>query len=65
MKFRIKEFREEKHVTQQELSLKSGVSRNLIARLETGELKSTSTDTLFKLANALNVKVEFLFTETV
>ena len=65
MKFRIKEVREEKHLTQQELSLKSGVSRNLIARLETGQLKSTSTDTLFKLANALDVKVEFLFTETV
>lgn len=65
MIFRIKEVREENHLTQQELSVKSGVSRNLIARLESGELKSTSTDTLFKLASALNVKVEFLFTETV
>lgn len=61
MQFKIKQIREEKGLTQEKLSELSGVSRNLIARLETGELASTSTNTLFKLARALNVKVENLF----
>lgn len=61
MQFRIKELRERKGYSQEELAKLSGVSRNLIARLETGELTSTSTNTLFKLAKALNVKVERLF----
>lgn len=61
MQFKIKEIREEKGYSQEKLSELSGVSRNLIARLETGELTSTSTNTLFKLAQALNVKVKSLF----
>lgn len=61
MQFKIKEIREEKGYSQEKLSELSGVSRNLIARLETGELTSTSTNTLFKLAKALNVKVKTLF----
>lgn len=64
MSFRIKEFREEMKWTQDELAKKSGVSRNLIARLESGELKSTSTKTLFKLAKAFNKKVEDIFFES-
>lgn len=63
MGFRIKQFREENDWTQEELSKKSGVSRNLIARLESGELKNTSTNTLFKLARAFNRKVEEIFFE--
>lgn len=63
MSFRIKEIREKKSLTQEELANKSGVSRNLIARLESGGLKNTTTDTLFKIANALSVKVETLFFE--
>lgn len=61
MQFKIKEIRKEKGYSQEKLSELSGVSRNLIARLETGELTSTSTNTLFKLAQALNVKVKSLF----
>ena len=63
MPFRIKELREEKGWTQEELAIKSGVSRNLIARLESGSLNSTSTDTLFKLADALGTKAKYLFFE--
>ena len=63
MGFRIKKLREEKNWTQKELALESGVSQNLIARLESGSLRSTSTDTLFKLAKALGKKVEDIFFE--
>lgn len=63
MGFRIKKLREEKNWTQKELALESGVSQNLIARLESGSLTSTSTDTLFKLAKALGKKVEDIFFE--
>lgn len=34
MKYRIKELREEKRMTQEELSEKSGVSRSIISKLE-------------------------------
>lgn len=63
MKFLIKKLREEQGITQRELSIKSGVSRNLIARLESGDVQNTTTDTLFKIANALKVKAENLFFE--
>ncbi|WP_418752885.1 helix-turn-helix transcriptional regulator [Faecalitalea cylindroides] len=61
MGFRIKELREEKNWSQSVLAEKSGVSRNLIARLESGELTFTTTDTLLKLAKALGKKVNEIF----
>lgn len=61
MEFKIKEKRTEKNLTQEELANKSNVSRNLIARLESGELKSCSTTTLEKLAEALDTTVNNLF----
>lgn len=63
MGYAIKRFREEKGLSQEELAKKSGVSRNLIARLESGNLKKTSTETLFKLAKALDKKVNDIFFE--
>lgn len=61
MGFRIKELREEKNWSQSVLAEKSGVSRNLIARLESGEFTFTTTDTLLKLAKALGKKVNEIF----
>lgn len=58
MGFKIKELREKENLSQAELAQKSGVSQNLIARLESGALTNTTTDTLFKISKALNVKVE-------
>ena len=64
MKFKIKEHREKLGISQEKLAQLSGVSRKiLIARLESGDLTSTSTNTLFKLAKALNTKVESIFFE--
>lgn len=61
MGFKIKELREKENLSQAELAQKSGVSQNLIARLESGSLTNTTTDTLFKISKALHVKVEQIF----
>ena len=61
MKYRIKELREEKRMTQEELSEKSGVSRSIISKLEQEKPVNMLTDTLSKIANALDVNVSSLF----
>ena len=61
MGYRIKECRDEKNMTQQELSEKSGVSRTIISGLESGTITTTTTGTLLKIANALNKKVSEIF----
>ena len=61
MGYKIKECRDEKNMTQQELSEKSGVSRTIISGLESGTITTTTTGTLLKIANALNKKVSEIF----
>ena len=48
-------------MTQEELSEKSGVSRSIISKLEQEKPVNMLTDTLSKIANALDVKVSSLF----
>ncbi|WP_018659871.1 helix-turn-helix domain-containing protein [Allofustis seminis] len=60
-KFKIKELRENKKMTQDELSDKSGVSRATISSLENNDTKVSNTSTLVKLARALDVNVKDLF----
>lgn len=61
MQYRIKEYREEKKMTQVELSQKSSVSRAIISGLESGTISVTTTDTLSKIAAALGKKVSDIF----
>ena len=61
MQFRVKELREKKKMTQEELAAKSGVSRSLICTLESGERTVTTTGTIEKLADALGVSVKSIF----
>lgn len=61
MGYRIKEVREEKRMTQEELSAKSGISRTTISALENGAVRSTSTKTLLKIAAALETTVDNIF----
>ena len=61
MVFRVREVREAKGVTQVALSEKTGISRAALWALETGKSKAASTNTLEKIANALNVHVADLF----
>jgi len=61
MLFKLKEVREEEKLTQEELAKKSGVSRTIIAGLESGAITTTTTKTLTKIAKALDRKVSDIF----
>ena len=61
MGYKIREVREEKNMTQAELSKKSGVSRGTISALENGTSRATTTKTLTKIARALDTTVDVLF----
>lgn len=61
MEYRIKEIREEKGITQEELAKLSGVSRGTIAALESKTVRATTTKTLLNIANALETTVESIF----
>ena len=66
MGYKIKETREKKNMTQEELSSRSGVSRTTISALENGSSRATTTKTLMNIARALGVPVEeLIFTESV
>lgn len=61
MKYKIKEIRESKGMSQKELADKSGISRVTIWALENNEEKITTTRTLTSLADALEVDMNELF----
>lgn len=59
--FRVKEEREKKGMTQEELAKKAGVSRTIISGLESGTINVTTTKTLKKIAEALDKNVSDIF----
>ena len=61
MKNILKEIREEKGFSQEELSKKSSVSRTIISELENNKTDVITNATLEKLANALERKVTDIF----
>lgn len=61
MEYRIKELREKRRWTQDELAKLSGVSRTNIIRLESEKDVITTTDTLKKIADAFGVSIKYLF----
>lgn len=60
MGYKIREVREAKNISQEELSQKSGVSRSIISALENGKTNTTSK-TLANIARALGVSVDQIF----
>lgn len=58
---KVKEYREKKNMTQNDLSQKSGVSRVTISQIESGVERNTSSRTLLKIAKALDTTVENIF----
>ena len=56
MKFRLKEQRKAKDITQEKLSEMSGISRPIIVKMESGTPVSVTTDTLDALALALHIE---------
>lgn len=61
MGYKVKEAREEAGLTQEGLSIKSGISRTTISGLESGRVTTATTDTLTKIARALNKTVAEIF----
>lgn len=61
MGYKLREAREEKRLTQEELSKKSGVSRQTIVALEKGISEDVKISTLQKLAAALDMTVQDIF----
>lgn len=61
MGYRIKEVREARRMSQEELSKKSGVSRTTISALENGLERNTTSKTLLKIAKALDTTVDQIF----
>lgn len=58
---KIREIRESLHMTQEELSEKSGVSRVTISAMENGAERNTTSKTLLSLARALGVTIDQIF----
>ena len=64
MGFKIRECRNEINMSQEELSKKSSVSRTITSGLENGTITVTTTETLLRIARAMNKKVVDIFFET-
>lgn len=61
MGYRLKEMREEKNITQEELEKLSGVSRQTISAIENNDGYQAKVGTLMALAKALETTVDNLF----
>lgn len=61
LKNRVKEFREEAGMTQDELAKKSGISRTMISQLETDQKTDCKVSTLFAIAEVLQKPVSEIF----
>lgn len=61
MKNILKEVREEKGMSQDELAKKSGVARTVISYIETGKEVNVKLNTLTSIAGALDKKVGEIF----
>lgn len=61
MQYKVKELRVARGMTQEELSKKSGVSRQIISNLENNDVAVTSTNTLSRIAKALDANISDIF----
>ena len=61
MGYKLKEAREEKRLTQEELAKKSGISRQTIVAIENDNGYNTTFNTLVKLADALETTIDKIF----
>lgn len=61
MKYRVKELRTDKNLTQEQLAELTGISRQSISNIETGNYKDINGSTLMSIAKALNCKTDDLF----
>ena len=61
MAMRIKEIREAKGMTQEELENRSGISRQTISAIENGKTNNVKSGTLIALAEALGTTLDAIF----
>ena len=61
MKNKVKEYRVEQNLTQEELAKKANVSRYLISRIENGDDVNFTKNTMLSIAEALNSNVSDIF----
>ena len=61
MGFRVKELRESKKMTQEELEKRSGISRQTISAIENGKVKFVNSRTLMAIASALETTMDDIF----
>ncbi len=63
MGYRVREIREQKHMTQEELERKSGISRQTISAIENDKIKAedAKVGTLMAIASALGTTIDHLF----
>ena len=61
MGYRLREIRESKKMTQEELEEKSGISRQTISAIENNRAENVMVGTLMALANALDTTIDNLF----
>lgn len=61
MKNKVKEYRVEQNLTQEELAKKANVSRYLISRIENGDDVNITKKTMLSIAEALNSNVSDIF----
>ena len=61
MKNKVKEYREKYNMTQEELAMKSKVSRNTISSIETDADTNITYKIMERIAEALNEKVAVIF----
>lgn len=59
--FVIKNIREKKNITSYKLSKITGINRSYLLQLENNKKFNPSLNIMYKIANALNVKVDDLF----
>lgn len=61
IKNRLKAFREEQGMSQEELSEKTGLSRTTISKIENNEEVNVNTKTIAKIAEVFNVAPSEIF----
>ena len=60
---RLKELREQKHISQLKLAMDLNMNQNSISRYETGE-RQAEYQTLIKFADYFNVSIDYLLEHT-
>jgi transcriptional regulator with XRE-family HTH domain len=66
IRYNIKKYREEKHLTQQQLADRAGLTMNYLSKIESVKMqRGFSIVTLTRVADALGINIKDLFDEEI